>query len=92
MIKTGSLKFLAVILICLLLAGCPLTSPKFFIPLGYAAIGLGIAVLVTPSWVAAVSGFMLGAAIGAAIYNNSLKPDLVDRLALPSSSLTESKQ
>lgn len=67
----------------LLLSGCWLTSPKFFIPLGYAAIGLGIALLVTPSWLAAVSGLLLGGIIGLAVYNNSLKPDLVERLELP---------
>jgi ABC-type spermidine/putrescine transport system permease subunit I len=62
-----------------LLPGCTLNLTQIFIPLAYAGIGVGIALLVSPSVSAAVVGFVLGGIIGAAVYNNSLKADLMER-------------
>lgn len=66
-------------LIGVLLTGCTLTPTQVFIPLAYAGIGMCIALLVSPSVSAAVVGFLLGGIIGAAVYNNSLKTDLMER-------------
>ncbi len=66
-------------LICALLPGCTLNLTQVFIPLAYAGIGMGIALLVSPSVTAAIVGFVLGGGIGAAVYNNSLKTDLMER-------------
>lgn len=72
-------QFLALGLICALLPGCSISLTKIFIPLAYAGIGTGIALLVSPSVAAAIVGFVLGGVIGAAIYNNSLKIDIMER-------------
>jgi hypothetical protein len=69
-------------LICVVLPGCSLNLTQVFIPLAYAGIGMGIALLVSPSVTAAVVGFVLGGVIGAAVYNNSLKTDLMERQEL----------
>jgi hypothetical protein len=69
-------------IICALLPGCTLNLTQVFIPLAYAGIGVGIALLVSPSLSAAVVGFVLGGIIGAAVYNNSLKADLMERQEL----------
>jgi hypothetical protein len=66
-------------LICALLTGCTGNMARVFIPLAYGGIGLGIALLVSPSVTAAIVGFVLGGGIGAAVYNNSLKTDLMER-------------
>ncbi len=66
-------------LICALLPGCAFTAARVFIPLAYAGIGMGIALLVSPSVPAAIVGFVLGGVIGAAVYNNSLKTDIMER-------------
>ena len=66
-------------LICVLLPGCTVNLTQIFIPLAYASIGTCIALLVSPSVTAAVVGFALGGIIGAAVYNNSLKADLMER-------------
>ncbi len=66
-------------MICLLLPGCGLSAPKILIPLAYAGIGTCVALLVSPSYTAAVIGFLLGGVIGAAVYNNSLKADIMER-------------
>ncbi|MBM4289569.1 MAG: hypothetical protein FJ135_15750 [Deltaproteobacteria bacterium] len=78
----GWRQVLALGLICVLLPGCNLNLTQVFIPLGYAAIGLCIALLVSPSVSAAIVGFVLGGIIGAAIYNNSLKSDIMERSSL----------
>ncbi len=65
-------------LICILLPGCNLNLTQIFIPLAYAGIGMCIALLVSPSVTAAIVGFVMGGIIGAAVYNNSLKTDLME--------------
>ena len=72
-------RILAIGLICALLPGCSINLTRVFIPLAYAGIGMGIALLVSPSLVAAIVGFVLGGIIGAAVYNNSLKTDIMER-------------
>jgi hypothetical protein len=75
----GWRQLLVVGLICVLLPGCTLNLTQIFIPLAYAGIGMCIALLVSPSVTAAIVGFVLGGIIGAAVYNNSLKTDLMER-------------
>jgi hypothetical protein len=72
-------RLLALGLICALLPGCSINLTRVFIPLAYAGIGMGIALLVSPSVAAAIVGFVLGGIIGAAVYNNSLKTDIMER-------------
>lgn len=72
-------RFLALALICLLLPGCGLNVGQVLIPLAYAGIGTCVALLVSPSLTAAIIGCLLGGIIGAAVYNNSLKIDLMER-------------
>jgi uncharacterized membrane protein len=69
-------------LLCVVLPGCNLNLTQVFIPLAYAGIGMCIALLVSPSVTAAVVGFVMGGVIGAAVYNNSLKTDLMERQEL----------
>lgn len=75
----GWRQLLVVGLICALLPGCALNPTQVFIPLAYAGIGMCIALLVSPSVTAAIVGFAMGGIIGAAVYNNSLKTDLMER-------------
>jgi hypothetical protein len=75
----GLARFLALALVGCLLTGCGLNATQVFIPLAYGGIGTCIALLVSPSLAAAVIGFALGAVIGAAVYNNSLKADIMER-------------
>jgi hypothetical protein len=70
---------LAMGLICALLPGCSFNLTQVLIPLAYAGIGVCIALLVSPSVTAALVGFIMGGIIGAAVYNNSLKADLMER-------------
>lgn len=66
-------RLVAWVVILSLLPGCPVTAAQILIPAAYAVTGLCIALLVSPTpWAAAV-GLALGALLGAAVYNNSLK-------------------
>jgi hypothetical protein len=78
----GWQQFVVLGLIGVLLPGCTVNLTQIFIPLAYAAIGMCIALLVSPSVAAAIVGFVLGGVIGAAVYNNSLKADLMERQSL----------
>jgi hypothetical protein len=81
-VPQGWHRVVALGLLLALLPGCGLNLTQVLIPLGYASIGVGIALLVSPSVSAAVVGFVLGGIIGAAVYNNSLKADLMERQGL----------
>jgi hypothetical protein len=71
---------LVVLVILLALAPSCLTTPaQIYIPLAYAFTGLCIALLVSPTPTAAVVGLLVGGLIGAAVYNNSLKHQLLER-------------
>jgi hypothetical protein len=68
-----------VVAFCLILAlipGCPFTAAKIYIPLAYGLTGMCIALLMSPTPLAAVVGFIAGVLLGAAVYNNSLKRQL----------------
>jgi hypothetical protein len=66
--------------LCLILAlapGCRWTAAQIYIPVAYGLTGLTVALLMSPTLVAAVVGFMAGVLLGAAVYNNSLKRQLL---------------
>ncbi len=68
-----------VVALCLILAltpGCQCSAAQIYIPLGYGLTGLCIALLMSPTPLAAVVGFVAGVLLGAAVYNNSLKRQL----------------
>ena len=65
--------------LCLILAlapGCQVSAAQIYIPLAYGLTGLCIALIMSPTPLAAVVGFMAGVLLGAAVYNNSLKNQL----------------
>jgi hypothetical protein len=69
-----------VVALCLILAltpGCRFTAAQIYIPLAYGLAGLSVALLMSPTLVGAVVGFMAGVLLGAAVYNNSLKRQLL---------------
>lgn len=72
-------KVLAVVLIAVLVPACPVNAPQIYIPLAYGLTGLCIALLVSPTPTAALVGLLLGAFLGAAVYNNSLKRHFLER-------------
>ena len=68
-----------VVAFCLILAltpGCQFSAAQIYIPLAYGLTGLCIALLMSPTPLAAVVGFVAGVLLGAAVYNNSLKLQL----------------
>ena len=68
-----------VVALCLILAlapGCQCSAAQIYIPLGYGLTGLCLALLMSPTPLAAVVGFIAGVLLGAAVYNNSLKRQL----------------
>ena len=68
-----------VVVFCLILAlapGCQFSAAQIYIPLAYGLTGLCIALLMSPTPLAAVVGFVAGVLLGAAVYNNSLKRQL----------------
>jgi hypothetical protein len=72
----GSKRAMLVVALCLILAlapGCQISAAQIYIPLGYGLTGLCVALLMSPTPAAAVIGFIAGALLGAAVYNNSLK-------------------
>jgi hypothetical protein len=72
---------LRVVALCLILAlapGCQVSAAQIYIPLGYGLTGLCIALLMSPTPTAAVVGFIAGGLLGAAVYNNSLKRQIVE--------------
>jgi hypothetical protein len=70
---------LALVLIVALLPACQTSAAQIYIPLAYGVTGLCIALLVSPTPTAAIVGLLVGALLGAAVYNNSLKRHLVER-------------
>jgi hypothetical protein len=75
-------------LILVLAPGCQVSAAQIYIPLAYGLTGLCIALIMSPTLVAAVVGFMAGGLLGAAVYNNSLKHQISElRRADPSHDL-----
>ena len=72
-------RLVALAVILALVPGCQLNLAQFYIPLAYAATGLCVALLMSPTPVAAVVGFAVGGLLGAAVYNNSLKRQIMER-------------
>lgn len=70
---------LALTLICALLPACHWTAAQVYIPLAYGLTGLCIALLMSPTPTAAVVGLVVGLVLGAAVYNNSLKRQILER-------------
>ena len=71
-----------VVALCLILAlapGCQSSAAQIYIPLAYGVTGLCIALIMSPTPLAAVVGFMAGVLLGAAVYNNSLKHQISAR-------------
>jgi hypothetical protein len=69
-----------VVALCLILAlapGCQLSAAQIYIPLAYGLTGLCVALLMSPTPAAAVVGFIAGVLLGAAVYNNSLKRQIL---------------
>ncbi len=69
-------RLMALGLILALMQGCQVSAAQIYIPLAYGVTGLCIALIMSPTTLAAVVGFMLGMLLGAAVYNNSLKHQL----------------
>lgn len=76
-------RLMAVLLVASLLPGCPANTAQVFIPLAYALTGLCIALLVSPTPLAALVGLVVGGLLGAAVYNNSLKRHLLEPRPAP---------
>jgi predicted branched-subunit amino acid permease len=66
-------------LILALVPACQWTAAQVYIPLAYGLTGLCIALLVSPTPIAAIIGLVAGGLLGAAVYNNSLKSRILDR-------------
>ncbi len=76
-------RVVALALVLALTPGCQLSAAQIYIPLAYGLTGLCIALIMSPTAVAAVVGFMAGMLLGAAVYNNSLKHQLSGRPTRP---------
>jgi len=72
-------KLVALALIFALMPGCQWTAAQLYIPLAYGLTGLCIALLMSPTPTAAVVGLLVGLLLGAAVYNNSLKRQILER-------------
>jgi hypothetical protein len=72
-------KVMALCLVLALTPGCQCSAAQIYIPLAYGLTGLCIALLMSPTPLAAVVGFIAGVLLGAAVYNNSLKHQLSAR-------------
>jgi hypothetical protein len=71
-----------VVALCLILTlapGCLISTAQIYIPLAYGLTGLCIALIMSPTLLAAGVGFVAGVLLGAAVYNNSLKRQLSAR-------------
>jgi hypothetical protein len=71
-------KAVALALVLALVPSCQLSPAQFYIPLAYAVTGLCIGLLMSPTPAAAVVGFVVGGLLGAAVYNNSLKRQILE--------------
>jgi len=69
---------MALILVLILVGACQDRVAQIGIPLAYGLTGLCLALLISPTFTAAVVGFVVGCVLGAAVYNNSLKRQLLE--------------
>ena len=72
-------KIVALVLVLSLVGACQDRVAQVGIPLAYGLTGLCLALLVSPTVTAGVVGFVVGCILGAAVYNNSLKRQLLER-------------
>jgi len=73
------LRVAALVLLVFLAPACVVNPAQIYIPLAYVFTGLCIALLIFPTPTAAVIGLVGGGLVGAAVYNNSLKSQLMER-------------
>lgn len=79
-LRRGGWRVLAALLLFLTFGGaCQERLAQWGIPLAYGLTGLCLALIISPTPTAAVLGFVLGCVLGAAVYNNSLKRQLLER-------------
>jgi len=71
-------KLVALVLICALVPACQWSPAQLYIPAAYALTGLCIALLMSPTPTAAIVGVVVGLCLGAVVYNNSLKRQIVE--------------
>ena len=69
----------ALVLILALVPACQVAPAQIYIPAAYALTGMCVALLVSPTFTAAVVGLVVGGLLGGAVYNNSLKRALLER-------------
>jgi hypothetical protein len=67
-----------VLVLTLVVAACQDRAAQVGIPLAYGLTGLCLALLVSPTVTAGAVGFIIGCVLGAAVYNNSLKRQLLE--------------
>jgi len=72
-------KLVTLILVLTLVGACQDRVAQIGIPLAYGLTGLCLALLISPTLTAAVVGFVVGCVLGAAVYNNSLKRQFLER-------------
>jgi len=68
----------ALVLVLSLVGACQDRVAQVGIPLAYGLTGLCLALLVSPTVTAGIVGFVVGCILGAAVYNNSLKRQLLE--------------
>jgi Na+/glutamate symporter len=73
----------ALVLLLVLAPACIVNPAQIYIPLAYACTGLCVALLISPTYAAAIVGLVAGGLIGAMVYNNSLKRQLLERQPRP---------
>ncbi|MEJ2071379.1 MAG: hypothetical protein P8X65_14705 [Syntrophobacterales bacterium] len=71
-------KLVVLVLVLSLVAACQERVAQVGIPLAYGLTGLCLALLVSPTVTAGIVGFVVGCILGAAVYNNSLKRQLLE--------------
>ncbi len=77
--RSGPGRLVALAILLSLAPGCLLTPAQIYIPLAYAFTGLCVALLISPTYTAAAVGLVIGGLIGATVYNNSLKRQLLEQ-------------
>ena len=72
-------RLVAFCLILTLAPACAWSPAQIYIPLAYAVTGMCVALLMSPTFTAAVVGLVVGGLLGAVLYNNSLRRQLQEQ-------------
>ena len=72
-------RLVAICLILTLVPACSWSPAQVYIPLAYAVTGMCVALLMSPTFTAAVVGLVVGGLLGAVLYNNSLRRQLQEQ-------------